>query len=207
MTAVKAIALSTEREPWERQNAESPRMYARFTCYRDLGDIRTLNAALEIINATTTKKISKGTLHQISCQYRWTERAESFDSAASAAERQRLLMLRRDMIERHRKLSAGLTGKAVEALRKIDPALMDAADITRFLTVAADLERKALGEPERVAISGPTGSGPVQFEDMGRLSPEQRRVRLGQIATELARRAGREAVNDDELAGDPYQVP
>lgn len=199
MTAVKAIALSTDREPWERQNAESPRMYARFTCYRDLGDIRTLNAALEIINATTSKKISKGTLHQISCQYRWAERAEAFDSAATAAERQRLLTLRRDMIERHRKLSAGLTGKAVEALRLIDPKLMDASDITKFLTVAADMERKALGEPsERVAISGPTGTGPVQFEDMGRLSPEQRRVRLGQIAAELARRAGRESANDDE---------
>ena len=201
MTAIKAIALATDREPWDRQPAESPRMFGRFTCYRDLGDTRTLNGALEIINATTspTKKISKGTLHQISCQFRWNERAEAFDSAASAAERQRLLMLRRDMIERHRKLSAGLTTKAVEGLREIDPKTMDAADITRLLTLAADLERKALGEPsERVALSGPTGVGPVQFEDMGRLTPEQRRVRLGQIAAELARRAGREVADDDE---------
>lgn len=204
MTALKAISLSTDREPWERQNAESPRMFARFTCYRDLGDTRTLNAALEIINATTNKAISKGTLHQISCQYRWTERAEAFDNAASAAERQRLLMLRRDMIERHRKLSAGLTGKAVEALRQIKAEQLEPIDITRFLSVAADLERKALGEPtERVAISGPTGLGPVQIEDMGRLSPEQRRVRLGQIAAELARRAGRDAaVEDDDVDSD-----
>lgn len=201
MTAIKAIALTNDREPWERQPAESPKMYARYTIYRDLGDTRTLNAALEIINATTSKKISKGTLHQISCQYRWTERAEAFDNAASAAEKQRLLMLRRDMIERHRKLSAGLTSKAVEALRQIEPADMEPVDITRFLTVAADLERKALGEPtERVAISGPTGTGPVQFEDLARLTPEQRRVRLGQISAELARRAGRDVLDEDEEA-------
>jgi hypothetical protein len=199
MTAIKAITLTNDREPWERQNTESPRMFARFTCYRDLGDTRTLNAALEIINATTSKAISKGTLHQISCQYRWTERAESYDNAASAAERTRLLKLRRDMIERHRKLAAGLTSKAVDALRSLAAADLEAVDITRFLTVAADLERKALGEPtERVALSGPTGSGPVQFEDMGRLTPEQRRVRLGQIASELARRAGRDVLSEDE---------
>lgn len=201
MTALKAITLSTDREPWERQNPESPRMFARFSVYRDLGDTRTLNAALEIINATTSKPIGKGTLHQISCQYRWTERAEAFDNAASAAERQRLLMLRRDMIERHRKLSAGLTGKAVEALRQTKAEHLEPSDIIRFLTTAADLERKALGEPtERVAISGPSGIGPVQIEDMGRLSPEQRRVRLGQIAAELARRAGRDVgVEDDAM--------
>lgn len=201
MTAHKAISLTPDREPWEKQNAESPRQYSRFTIFRDLGDSRTLNAALEIINATTSKKISKGTLHQISCEYRWTERAEAFDSAASAAERQRLVMLRRDMIERHRKLSAGLTGKAVQALQLIEPEDMDPGDVIKFLTTAADLERKALGEPtERVALSGPTGSGPVQFEDMGRLTPEQRRVRLGQIAAELARRAGRDVLTEDEEA-------
>lgn len=199
MTALKAINITTDREPWEKQNAESPRMYARFTAYRDLGDTRTLNSALEIINATSGKKITKGSLHQISCIYRWTERSEAFDSAQSAAERQRLLMLRRDMIERHRKLAAGLTGKAVEALKQLKPGELEAVDITRFLNTAADLERKALGEPtERVAITGATGSGPVQMEDLSRLSPDQRRMRLGQIAAELARRAGRDVLSEDE---------
>lgn len=199
MTALKAINLNPDREPWEKQNAESPRMFSRFAAYRDLGDTRTLNAALEIINATSSKKITKGSLHQISCIYRWTERAESFDAAQSAAERQRLLMLRRDMTERHRRVAAGLTGKAVEALKLLKADHMETVDITRFLTVAADLERKALGEPtERVAITGATGNGPVQLEDMTRLSPEQRRLRLGQIAAELARRAGRDVLSEDE---------
>lgn len=199
MATAPPIPLTPDREPWDKQNAETPRMYSRFAAFRDLGDTRTLKAALEILNATSGRQITMGTLHQISYTYRWSERAEAFDNYQSAAERQRLVMLRRDMIERHRKLAAGLTSKAVAALTELDAADMAAVDIVRFLTVAADLERKALGEPtERVAISGPTGTGPVQIEDMSHLSADQRRLRLGQIATELARRAGRDVLTEDE---------
>jgi hypothetical protein len=196
----KPIPLAPDRDPWERQPGESPRQYARFTIFRDMGESRNLNAALEIINATGNN-ITKGSLHQLSFQYRWTERCESWDAQQQAAERQRLIQLRRDMIERHRKVANSLTSKAVMSMLKIDEKHpLAPVDIVRFLTLSADLERKALGEPtERIAISGPTG-GPVQVEDLSRLSPEQRKIRLGQIATELARRAGREIASDDEEA-------
>jgi hypothetical protein len=199
----KPIALSPDRDPWERQNGESGRQYSRYTVFRDLGDSRTLNAALEIINATSTTKITKGSLHQLSFIYRWTERSEAWDTQQAQAEQQRLIRLRRDMIERHRKIATGLTGKALAAMNKIDAETTALApvDIVRFITLAADLERKALGEPtERVAISGPTG-GPVQVEDFSRLTPEQRKARLGQLAAEMARRAGREAFTGDDEEG------
>lgn len=201
----KPIALSPDRDPWERQNGESGRQYSRYTVFRDLGDSRTLNGALEIINATSTTKITKGSLHQLSFIYRWTERSEAWDTQQAQAEQQRLIRLRRDMIERHRKIATGLTGKALAAMNKIDASkdglALTPVDIVRFITLAADLERKALGEPtERVAISGPTG-GPVQVEDFSRLSPEQRKARLGQLAAEMARRAGREAFTGDDEEG------
>lgn len=200
MTSIKSIHLAPDREPWERQPAESARMFSRFVVFRDLGDGRTLNAALEIINATSSKKIAKGSLHQNSCQFRWTERADCFDAFQSAAERERLAMLRRDMCERHRKIAGGLLGKAIKALQELDPESdLEPLDIVRFVTLGADLERKALGEPtERVALSGPTGTGPVPIEDMSQLSQEQRRMRLNQIVSELSRRAGRSELSDDE---------
>src|SRR5689334_15387874 len=108
MVSIKSIHLAPDREPWERQPAESARMFSRFVVFRDLGDGRTLNAALEILNATSRKTITKGSLHQISCQFRWTERTGSFDAFQAAAERDRLMMLRRDMCERHRKVASGL---------------------------------------------------------------------------------------------------
>lgn len=199
----KPITLSPDRDPWERQNGESARQYSRYTVFRDLGESRTLNDALEIINATSTTKLAKGSLHQLSFIYRWTERCESWDAKQAQAEQRRLISLRRDMIERHRRIATGLTGKAVAAMSKInlDKDALAPVDIVRFITLAADLERKALGEPtERVAISGPTG-GPVQVEDLSRLSAEQRKARLGQIAAELARRAGRDLVTGDDEDG------
>lgn len=196
----KPITLSTDREPWERQNSESQHQYSRFCVFRDLGDGRTLNDALEIINVTSSRNLAKGSLYQLSFIYRWTERCEAWDAKQAAAEQQRLIKMRRDMSERHRRMANGLSGKAIAALAKInlEKDILAPVDIVRFITLAADLERKALGEPtERVAISGPAG-GPVQVEDLSRLTPEQRKMRLGQIAQELARRAGREVADADE---------
>jgi hypothetical protein len=199
----KPITLSADRDPWERQNGESARQYGRYIVFRDLGESRTLNDALEIINATSTTKLAKGSLHQLSFIYRWTERCESWDAKQAQAEQQRLIRLRRDMIERHRRIATGLTGKALTAMNKLsnDSPGLAPVDIVRFITLAADLERKALGEPtERIAVSGPAG-GPVQVEDLTRLTAEQRKARLGQIASELARRAGRELVTGDDEDG------
>lgn len=183
------LALADDRDPWEQQPDETKRMYARFAIYRDLGEYRTLDAALEIIN-TTGKKIDKATLRQVCYLYRWSERCHAYDDQQTRAERSRLIALRRDMLERHRKIASGFLAKAVETLRQLDADGLSPADVVRFVQTAADLERKALGEPtERVALTGPSGASPVQIEDLSGLTPEQRRIRLAQVAAELARRA------------------
>jgi hypothetical protein len=185
------IHLDPDRNPWERQNRESDKLYARFGVYRDLGDTRTLLPVLDILQATgDTKLRSLDALRKIAYSYRWTERAQAWDVHQASAERQRMVKLRQDMIDRHRKLALGLIGKAASAVQQLAIDEMSPADIVRFLALGTDLERKAIGEPERVAISGPTG-GPVQVEDLSRYTPAERQRRLAQIAAELARRAGR----------------
>ena len=98
---------------------------------------------------------------------------------------------------RHRKLASGLMVKAVERLKGLQPAEMTPLDVVRFVRQAAELERASLGEPERtVAVSGP-GGGPVAVDDFSQYSPEERRARLEQIATELGRRAASYDDDDD----------
>ena len=63
-------------------------------------------------------------------------------------------------------------------------------DIVRMLRLAAQIEANALGMPgETVAVTGPAG-GAVLIDDLSNLTPDERRARMGELAAELAGRAG-----------------
>lgn len=191
------IHLSPDLDPWERQPGESNRMYSRFRTFLELGRTRTLKQAAEMLH-TLGDKVTYRTLMQYAYELRWTERAEAHDRDQDRLERERLLSLRREMQSRHRKLASGLMAKAVAALTKIKPEDLTPLDIVRMSKHAADLERAALGEPERtIAVTG-HGGGPIITEDFSHYTPEERRARLEQISIELARRAALRDDDDDE---------
>lgn len=204
MPSVNPIHLAEDREPWDRQSRETIRMHARFLVYRDLGPTRNLTAAVNILSSTGDP-LKYASIKKISFEYRWGERAQAWDAYQADQERARLTKLRQDMIDRHRKLAMGLSGKAAAAMQRLQPEELTPSDIVRFLNLATDMERKALGEPDRVALTGPTGTGPIEIEDLSRLDATERQTRLKQIADELSRRAGRavpgstedDAVDDD----------
>lgn len=194
MSSKPPIKLSSDLNPWDRQPGESNRQYSRFQTFLELGRGRTLKQAVEMLHGLGDT-ISHRTLMQYAYELRWTDRAEAHDRDQDRLERARLLVLRREMTARHRKLASGMLAKAVAALQGLQPAQMSPTDVTRFVKLATDLERVALGEPERsVAVTGPNG-GPVLVDDFSQYTPAERRSRLQQITDELARRA---ALHDDE---------
>lgn len=191
------LTLSDDRDPWERQPGESNRQYSRFQTFNELGRARTLKQAAEMLHAIGDP-ISYRVLQQYSYEGRWTERAEAHDRDQDRLERQRLLTLRREMLSRHRKIASGLTAKAVAALQPLQPGDITPLDITRFIRLAADLERVALGEPERtVAVTG-AGGGPLAVEDFGQYTPAERRARLQALGAEITRRAMTHSDDDDD---------
>ena len=113
MSSKQPIHLGTDREPWDRQNGESNRQYSRFIAFRDLGRMRTLKQAVEMLHGIGDNSVSYRTLMQYAYEYRWTERAEAWDFAQDRLEAARLLELRREMHSRHRRLASGLMAKAV----------------------------------------------------------------------------------------------
>lgn len=194
---VKRVTLAVDRDPWDRQSGESLKQYARFTFYRDLGRLRTLAQVHKTLTASGDA-IRYGTLRQISYEFRWGSRCESWDVYQDQEEREKLISDRRDMIRRHRSIASALLTKAISALKDMgDKPDMAPADIVRFVKLATDIERIAIGEPQRTfAVTGPSG-GPVQTEDLTNLSREERRSRLAEISAELARRAGMEPGEDE----------
>jgi len=198
MASKPPIRLDPDRDPWERQPGESHRMYSRFRSFMELGRMRTLKQAMEILHTLGDKSVAYRTLQQYSYENRWTERAEAFDRDQDRLERAKLMVARREMLARHRKLASGLMAKAVTRLQAIPAGELTALDIVRFVRTASELERFALGEPEKtVAVSGP-GGGPILVDDFSHYTPAERKARLEQIASELGRRAAMHDEDDDE---------
>lgn len=198
MGSKQPIHLGTDREPWDRQNGESNRQYSRFIIFRDLGRMRTLKQAVEMLHGIGDSAVSYRTLMQYAYEYRWTERAEAWDFAQDRLEAARMLALRREAHARHRRIASGLMAKAVTALTAIQPSDMTARDIVAFFKQAVDIESRALGEPTIIAQHQGPGGGPIAVDDMSHLSPADRAARLTAISAELARRAASSALSEED---------
>lgn len=198
MASKQPIHLAVDREPWDRQPGESNRQYSRFLIFRDLGRMRTLKQAVEMLHGVGDTSVQYRTLQQYAYEYRWTERAESHDFAQDQLEAAQLLQQRRDMYARHRKLASGMMAKAVAALQGLQASDLTPLDIVRFFKYSTDIEVRALGEPTQIHQQQGPGGGPVMVDDMSNLSPEDRAARLNAIAAELSRRANASATTDDD---------
>lgn len=201
----RIIKLSPDVRAWEKQPGESHDDYERFKVYLELGDYRSLEQALEIWNATCSnprKQLTLGTIKQYSSRFRWAERVGAFDHEQWAAERRRLIKLKRDALERHRKQGVALQGKGAQALAQIPVQGIGPVEALRFITEGAKLELTALGEPtQRVAHSGPTG-GPVEVVDTSAWSPEDRQRRFRELLGEMAHRTGGRSTGADDTDDD-----
>lgn len=196
MAARKRLTISEDTDPWEKQKNESTKQYGRFVFYRDIGRLRTINQVHKLLTETGDN-IRPDSLRQAAWENRWSERAQAWDIAQDEADRERLILERRDMVRRHRSVASALMTQAGKALRAMKPEEMTARDIVAMFKLATDIERLALGEPQRtVAVSGPAG-GPIQTEDVTKLTAIERRARLAEIAAELARRASDDTDDDD----------
>lgn len=183
------IDLDPGRDPWDQQPRESSKQYERFLRFRTLGRMRSLTTTNKVLTEIGDE-LTYGTIRVQSHLYRWTERAQAWDRNQDELDHERVIQARRDMIDRHQKIAGALTTKALTALRVLQNADLDPADVVRFLKLATDLEIRALGEPNQtIAVTGPAG-GPIVTEDITNLTDDERRLRLKEVAAELARRAG-----------------
>lgn len=196
MTKRSPIDLDPGREPWDQQPREVAKQYERFLRFRDLGRMRSLTTANKVLTEIGDE-LTYGYIRIQSHIYRWTERAQAWDRHQDELDRDRITQARRDMIDRHQKIAGALAKKALGALRVLENADLEPSDVVRFLKLATDLEVRALGEPNQtIAVTGPAG-GPILTEDITNLTDEERRMRLKEVAAELARRAGLKTIEND----------
>ena len=147
---------------WERQSGETAKAYAAFLLYRDLPAIdRSVPAARE-----GHQKDTKGTLRQWkgwSMRNDWVNRAAEHDSDLASRRRERVAKeLERAKDDTVTLVRAALA-KVAERIQGMAPEELAAGQIPSALRTLAELEFKALGYEDRVALTGKDG-GPVKVD-------------------------------------------
>lgn len=122
-------------QPWERQKDESSKAFEGFTVYRDMGAERSLAKAGRSLGK------SKTLLEKWSSQWNWVERARAYDNEIERQAKAKAVKEVKEMHSRHIKIALQLQAKALEALNKTKPTLMEPKDIKEFIKVATELER------------------------------------------------------------------
>ncbi|MFE2289867.1 hypothetical protein [Streptomyces sp. NPDC059452] len=165
-------------ESWERQSGESPQAFEAFAVYRDLGTTRSVTKVARELDK------SRALVGRWSRQFAWVMRATAYDREQDREFLAEQAQARREISRRHAKLAQAAQSKAVARLQTLDPRELSPSDLLRYIQVATEIERRAVGE---APVTGPAEDRD-QGVDVAGLSDEDRRARMEQLRRELERR-------------------
>ncbi|MEU6928963.1 hypothetical protein AB0A05_07340 [Streptomyces sp. NPDC046374] len=191
------ITLSPTLDPWEQQPDETARKHGQFAAYRDLGRTRTLQKAAEGL------QLHPVTVRKAAATYRWRERVEAWDRHLDRLYEAGWVEERRKAAETDARILGAAVGKLAQRLGTLDAGSMSVGDFIRLLDVAMRHRRVLFGDPgATIAVTG-AGGNPlaVQLAEFAQMPPEQRRVRLADLAASVSRRVRAVDGDDDEEDG------
>ncbi|MET9829471.1 hypothetical protein ABZ078_09200 [Streptomyces sp. NPDC006385] len=165
-------------DPWERQDRESPQAFEAFSVYRDLGPARSVTRVARELDK------SRALVGRWSRQFAWVMRAAAYDREQDRLFLAEQAQARRDLARRHAKLAQAVQSKAVARLQSLDPRELSPSELLRYIQVATEIERRAVGEAPAVGAVEDRDQG----MDVASLSDEERRARMDQLRRELERR-------------------
>ena len=156
---------------WDIQPSETAKAYHAFGHYRDMspGD-RSIDAAYRehvkhCEQGQTRGKRAAGFWQSWSTKHDWVSRATAHDADLSHQRRQRRAKELEEAQDRAAKIARSALDRLEERLKAIDVEQIPAAVLDRWLKTLTDVELKALGHQDKVALehSGKDG-GPIQTD-------------------------------------------
>src|SRR5215470_8443919 len=104
-----------ERQPWDRQVAESSKAYHHFCLYRDMGLDRSVRKMANIPGCTSVRR----QLNRWSSRWRWVERCQQYDDHLERQARLEQEKERREMMKRHAKIAVLGENVVVKGMEKL----------------------------------------------------------------------------------------
>ncbi len=148
--AKKTTATTTSTpKPWERQERETPKSFAAFCVYRDMGpQERTLTKTADVVGKSTSL------MDTWSQKYGWVDRAAAWDDEQDRikreADQKAQIEAIKEMRKRHTKVAVKMIDKAEAAIDEILAGEIKPADIPRLVDIATKLERISRGDAGEV---------------------------------------------------------
>jgi len=129
--------------PWHRQPGETDKAFLAFVTYRDLGPERTVQAAID-----TSNKTSSG-LHRTwtgwSARHHWVQRAAAYDAHLDEVRLNAIEDRVARTTEKHVQAAQSLIDKGLEHLRSMDTEDMTPGDVRMYVADGIKLQRLAMG--------------------------------------------------------------
>lgn len=130
-------------KPWDKRSDETPKAFAAFAVYRDMGTSRSLERVRQDVGK------SPGSIRQLerySSAHAWVARAEAYDAHidALAQRKQQAEVLK--MRTRHAQLATAFQNKVVERLQTLNSAELTPTQLAQWLEASVKIERLSRGE-------------------------------------------------------------
>ena len=131
------------KHPWDRRRDETPRAYALFVQYRDMGPTRSLRK-LVAENDSGTKLTQIGTY---SARHDWPGRAGVWDEQLERERAVEAIHYAREMAHQHIAVAKAALLKAGQRLQTIDSTKLTIREAVMLAEFAVKTERAARDEP------------------------------------------------------------
>lgn len=187
------MSVEPTSDPWERRSGESSPAFEAFARYRDAGIERSIRGVAQELGKSATL------LARWSSANDWVARAAAWDAEQDRRWRNQIAARRRRAIDRHINMAQLAQTKVAARLMGLDEQTLSATELTRLLDVAVRIEREALGEPQRLELTGADGDPvSVQVAEFAAMGAEQRRLAIADIAAAVSRRVQAATGTDDD---------
>ena len=153
-------------DTWQKQAGETPKAFHAFEHYRDMPTSdRSIDAAYaehqeRCDRRQSSGKRAAGFWHRWSSSNGWVDRAASHDADLSQRRRERRAAELEEAQDRTATLARGALVRLTQRIHSMDVDEIPAAVLDRWLKTLTDVELRALGHQDKVALehTGPGGA-------------------------------------------------
>lgn len=180
---------------WERLPGETPRAYAAFVAYRELGPTRSVR---KLVQSGDERASNTRQLQMWSAEHAWPARAAAYDDQVAREAYEADVEAVRQMRARHAQAAVSLQTKALARLRDLDPKELAPRDLLAFIREAVTIERAARGVPDVAPVHAPAASEAAHQALMGDDESPVTAEEIRRLEQALAGRRGQDARADSD---------
>jgi hypothetical protein len=174
-------------EPWDKQEGETPKSYAAFCEYRNMGPSRSLRKTAEKYYDISGKTaVNLRYIEQWSSKFKWVSRVDVWDAEQDRIERTEQELAVRLMKKRLAEQAMLVQTKGLQRMLDMDPLELTRREALDYFAKGVEIEAKYREVPDlKIEHTGQITTTNLGFERIIAEDPETREM-IDELLTRLA---------------------